>query len=138
MVKSNNPSSPNIVKPTVRPPELIQLVDADNQTVMETRNDEIYEGRIYLFDSHDNSVEQIAKFHGPDPPEWRSAASVAYFKDKLYYLGGKDPETGNYTNQVDLLVDGIMAKYIDYQTMNRNGLKLERFQNNEWILELHR
>ena len=27
-------------------------------------------------------------FTGPDPPEWHSCASVAYFKDKLYYLGG--------------------------------------------------
>ena len=27
-------------------------------------------------------------FTGPDPPEWRRNASVAYFKDKLYYLGG--------------------------------------------------
>ena len=27
-------------------------------------------------------------FIGPNPPEWRSGASVAYFKDKLYYLGG--------------------------------------------------
>ena len=25
---------------------------------------------------------------GPNPPEWRNGASVAYFKDKLYYLGG--------------------------------------------------
>ena len=27
-------------------------------------------------------------FTGPDPPEWREYASVAYFKDKLYYLSG--------------------------------------------------
>ena len=27
-------------------------------------------------------------FTGPDPLEWRRGASVAYFKDKLYYLGG--------------------------------------------------
>ena len=27
-------------------------------------------------------------FTGPDPPEWRDGASVTYFKDKLYYLGG--------------------------------------------------
>ena len=31
-------------------------------------------------------------FTGPDPPEWRKSASVAYFKDKLYYLGGMYPE----------------------------------------------
>ena len=43
-------------------------------------------------------------FTGPDPPEWRSGASVAYFKDKLYYLGGEDPVKGifNYTNRVDV------------------------------------
>ena len=29
-------------------------------------------------------------FTGPDPPEWRKYAFVAYFKDKLYYLGGYD------------------------------------------------
>ena len=27
-------------------------------------------------------------FTGPNPPEWRIDASVAYYKDKLYYLGG--------------------------------------------------
>ena len=41
-------------------------------------------------------------FTGPDPPEWREYASVAYFKDKLYYLGGKDPRTGEDTNRVDV------------------------------------
>ena len=41
-------------------------------------------------------------FTGPDPPEWRRWASVAYFKDKLYYLGGKDPKTEEYTNRVDV------------------------------------
>ena len=41
-------------------------------------------------------------FTGPDPPEWRVYASVAYFKDKLYYLGGKDLETRNNTNKVDV------------------------------------
>ena len=41
-------------------------------------------------------------FTGPDPPEWRKYASVAYFKDKLYYLGGKDPEAKEYTNRVDV------------------------------------
>ena len=35
-------------------------------------------------------------FTGPDPPEWRIGASVAYFKDKLYYLGGEN------TNRVDV------------------------------------
>ena len=35
-------------------------------------------------------------FTGPYPPEWNERASVAYFKDKLYYLGG------NYSNRVDV------------------------------------
>ena len=34
-------------------------------------------------------------FPGPDPPEWRQYAPVAYFKNKLYYLGGS-------TNRVDV------------------------------------
>ena len=34
-------------------------------------------------------------FTGPDPPKWREYASVVYFKDKLYYLGGG-------TNRVDV------------------------------------
>ena len=41
-------------------------------------------------------------FTGPDPPEWRNGTFVAYFKDKLYYLGGKDPETSENTNRVDV------------------------------------
>ena len=41
-------------------------------------------------------------FTGPDPPEWREFASVAYFKDKLYYLGGLDPKTYLRTNRVDV------------------------------------
>ena len=41
-------------------------------------------------------------FTGPDPPEWRDEASIAYFKDKLYYLGGEDPETYQDTNRVDV------------------------------------
>ena len=41
-------------------------------------------------------------FTGPDPPEWRSGASVAYFKDKLYYLGGYDFKMGEDTNRVDV------------------------------------
>ena len=27
-------------------------------------------------------------FTGPDPPEWRNGASVVYYREKLYYLGG--------------------------------------------------
>ena len=41
-------------------------------------------------------------FTGPDPPEWRRCASVAYFKDKLYYLGGKVPKTRKETDRVDV------------------------------------
>ena len=41
-------------------------------------------------------------FTGPDPPEWRGWASVAYFKDKLYYLGGYDPKAKETTNRVDV------------------------------------
>ena len=41
-------------------------------------------------------------FTGPDPPEWREDASVAYFKDKLYYLGGRNPKTSRNTNRVNV------------------------------------
>ena len=41
-------------------------------------------------------------FTGPDPPEWRQWASVAYFKGKLYYLGGEISEPEQYTNRVDV------------------------------------
>ena len=41
-------------------------------------------------------------FAGPVPPEWRGWASVAYFKDKLYYLGGINPKTKKDTNRVDV------------------------------------
>ena len=137
---------------------------------MPYNNDRIWEGRIYLFDSHNISVEQITKFSnylqayqvattknqvdyfiyhcqfynfrflhwrvtkgylkfliwildrwqkvalqkpidwfnfiiffaGPDPPEWRKWAFVAYFKGKLYHLGGKDPKICEDTNHVDV------------------------------------
>ena len=39
-------------------------------------------------------------FTGPDPFEWRFGASVAYFKDKLYYLGGEGLETYQDMNRV--------------------------------------
>ncbi|PAV83944.1 hypothetical protein WR25_02127 [Diploscapter pachys] len=84
------------------------------------------------------ALERKIFFYRPDPPEWRIDASVAYFKDKLYYLGGQDPETKEDTSRVDLLMDGIVERYIDYQAMNENGLNLERFQKDEVILELHR
>ena len=32
-------------------------------------------------------------FTGPNPPKWRNDTSVAYFKDKLYYLGGYELKT---------------------------------------------
>ena len=41
-------------------------------------------------------------FIGPDPLEWRRYASVAYFKGKLYYLGGYSPEAWKDTNRVDV------------------------------------
>ena len=40
-------------------------------------------------------------FTGPDPPEWRNDAFVAYFKGKLYYLGGNDPKIDK-ANRVDV------------------------------------
>ena len=46
--------------------------------------------------------DRFKEFTGPDPPEWRWYASVTYFKDKLYYLGGWDPETGEEANRVDV------------------------------------
>ena len=42
-------------------------------------------------------------FIGPNPLEWRDHASVAYSKNKLYYLGGEDPKTWNNTNRVDVI-----------------------------------
>ena len=41
-------------------------------------------------------------FTGPDPPEQRKWASVAYFRGKLYYLCGFDLETCKNTNRVDV------------------------------------
>ena len=41
-------------------------------------------------------------FTGPDPPEWRDGASVAYFQGKLYYLGGYISKTWKDTNRVDV------------------------------------
>ena len=41
-------------------------------------------------------------FTGPNSPEWRNGAFVAYYKDKLYYLGGRDPKTKKNTNRVDV------------------------------------
>ena len=44
----------------------------------------------------------LKNFTGPDLPELRQWASVAYFKNKLYYLGGEDPRTRKNTNRVDV------------------------------------
>ena len=41
-------------------------------------------------------------FTGPDPPEWNVFASVAYLKNKLYYLGGYDPKTYQSAHRVDV------------------------------------
>ncbi|PAV56458.1 hypothetical protein WR25_06777 [Diploscapter pachys] len=84
------------------------------------------------------ALERKTLFYSPNPPEWRECASVAYFKDKLYYLGGRKPGTIIETDHVDLSMDGLVKRYIDYQTMNGNGLKSERFQKDEVISELHR
>ena len=40
-------------------------------------------------------------FTGPNPLEWRDGATVAYFKDKLYYLSGRDSKN-KHTNRVDV------------------------------------
>ena len=44
------------------------------------------------------------KFADPNPPEWRDFASVAYFKNKLYYLGGYEKicKYVQDTNRVDV------------------------------------
>ena len=39
---------------------------------------------------------------------------------------------------IQLLMPVEIERYIDYQTMNGNGLKSERFQKNEVDSELHR
>ena len=41
-------------------------------------------------------------FTGPDPPEWRGCASVTYFKNKLYYLGGWSSKMGREADRVDV------------------------------------
>ena len=41
-------------------------------------------------------------FTGPDPSEWRRYASVAYFKDKLYYLGGWNSASGKISDHVNV------------------------------------
>ena len=39
-------------------------------------------------------------FTGPNPPKWRTLASVTYFKDKLYYLGGDDPKMNRTESKI--------------------------------------
>ena len=41
-------------------------------------------------------------FTGPDLSRWRRDASVAYFKEKLYYLGGGTSLVYEGTNRVDV------------------------------------
>ena len=48
---------------------------------MPYNNNDILEGRIYLFDSHTNSVEQIAKF-----TTYLASYEVATTKDKVGYF----------------------------------------------------
>ena len=58
-------------------------------------------------------------FTGPNPPEWRNGVSVAYFKDKLYYLGGyDDPKTMKDTNRVDVR-RSMQVHEIIYSGFNR-------------------
>ncbi|PAV89809.1 hypothetical protein WR25_21631, partial [Diploscapter pachys] len=78
------------------------------------------------------ALERRNLFYRPDLPGWRNRASVTYFKDKLYYLGGN-------TNRVDLLMSGSgeVERYIDYQTTNGSGLKSESFKKNNLVSELH-
>ena len=57
-------------------------------------------------------------FTGPDPPEWRKWASVAYFKDKLYYLGGEGPERWRHTSRVDVRRSNEIHEII-YSGFNR-------------------
>ncbi|PAV56061.1 hypothetical protein WR25_01098 [Diploscapter pachys] len=53
-----------------------------------------------LFEIYDLNTRMVSR--GPAPPEWREWASVAYFKDKLYYLGGKDAGSFmQYSKRVD-------------------------------------
>ncbi|PAV60072.1 hypothetical protein WR25_19558 [Diploscapter pachys] len=56
-------------------------------------------GTPLINDTINNSHKIL--FYRSDPPEWRQYASVAYFKDKLYYLGGESPKSKEDTNQVD-------------------------------------
>ncbi|PAV88372.1 hypothetical protein WR25_05969 [Diploscapter pachys] len=81
----------------------------------------------------DNSLNNSHRilFYCPDPPEWRKYASVSYFKDKLYYLGGEDPKAGEDTNRVDLLMAVKVERYIGYQTTNENGLKWDKLENGD-------
>ncbi|PAV70555.1 hypothetical protein WR25_10655 [Diploscapter pachys] len=84
------------------------------------------------------ALERKTLLYSPNPPEWRAHASVTHFKDKLYYLGGYIPRSGRTTDRIDLSMDGEVERYFYYQTMNGNGLKLERFQKDEIFSELHR
>ncbi|PAV56321.1 hypothetical protein WR25_19419 isoform A [Diploscapter pachys] len=57
------------------------------------------------------------KMKGPDLLEWRKWASIAYFKEKLYYICGRNSHIGNYredvhncSNRVDVLINGNWQK----------------------------
>ena len=67
---------------------------------------------------------------GPDPPEWREDASVTYFKDKLYYLGGWNPNKAEEkTNRVDVRqsIEGPLNNFSNFRflelTIKINHLK---------------
>ncbi|PAV90739.1 hypothetical protein WR25_10443 [Diploscapter pachys] len=58
--------------------------------------------RKYLPIALEIAFERKILFYRPDPPEWRWNSSIAYFKDKLYYLVGWDPKAKENTNRVDM------------------------------------
>ena len=60
-------------------------------------------------------------FTGPALREWRQYASVAYFKDKVYYLGGQDPNTWEETNRVDVRRSDEVHEII-YSGFNRRKM----------------
>ncbi|PAV70011.1 hypothetical protein WR25_15205 [Diploscapter pachys] len=126
------------ISPTteVYPPSVTSLPIGDDTISPETNLPNM-ETSTSPTDYSQSNIRDKPLFYRPDPPEWRKYASVTYFKDKLYYLGGWDPKTNERTNRIDLLMVGGVKRYIDYQMMNWNGLKLERFQKPVSLSELH-
>ena len=44
----------------------------------------------------------------PDPPEWRVETSIAFHKDKLYYIGGRHFKSADASNHVDVRVQYLL------------------------------